>query len=99
MVAPRGSSRSICSTVANGCSLSISMHCGPLCAKRASASHFEIDAMVVLPDHLHALWTLPDGDYDFPVRWRLIKIRFSKSIPAEEPLTIARQVRGERGIW
>jgi putative transposase len=60
---------------------------------------FEIDAMVVLPDHIHAVWTLPEGDCDFPVRWRLIKIRFSKSIPAEEPLTVTRQVRGERGIW
>jgi putative transposase len=38
---------------------------------------FHIDAMVVLPDHLHAVWTLPEGDCDIPVRWRLIKIRFS----------------------
>ena len=60
---------------------------------------FEIDAMVVLPDHLHAVWTLPDGDCDFPVRWRLIKIRFSKSVPGGEPLTTTRRVRGERGIW
>jgi putative transposase len=60
---------------------------------------FEIDAMVVLPDHLHAVWTLPEGDCDFPVRWRLIKIRFSKSIPGGEPLTTTRRVRGERGIW
>jgi REP element-mobilizing transposase RayT len=35
---------------------------------------FEIDAMVVLPDHLHAVWTLPEGDCDFPVRWYLIKM-------------------------
>ena len=60
---------------------------------------FEIDAMVVLPDHLHAVWTLPEGDCDFPVRWRLIKIRFSKAIPGGEPLTMTRRVRGERGIW
>ena len=60
---------------------------------------FEIDAMVVLPDHLHAVWTLPEGDCDFPVRWRLIKIGFSKSNPGGEPLTTTRRVRGERGIW
>jgi len=60
---------------------------------------FEIDAMVVLPDHLHAVWTLPEGDCDFPVRWRLIKMRFSKAVPAGEPLDTTRRVRGERGIW
>lgn len=40
---------------------------------------FLIDAMVVLPDHLHAIWTLPWGDADFPLRWRLIKTWFSRS--------------------
>ena len=39
---------------------------------------FEIDAIVVLPDHLHCLWTLPAGDADFPTRWRLIKSHFSR---------------------
>lgn len=34
--------------------------------------------MVVLPDHLHCLWTLPPGDADFPTRWRLIKTWFTK---------------------
>jgi putative transposase len=34
---------------------------------------FTIEAIVILPDHLHAVWTLPDGDADFAVRWRLIK--------------------------
>jgi putative transposase len=48
---------------------------------------FHIDAWVVLPDHMHALWTLPEDDSDFPGRWRAIKIAFSKSR------------RGERGVW
>ena len=39
---------------------------------------FEINAMVVLPDHLHCIWTLPQGDEDFSMRWRLIKIKFTK---------------------
>ena len=41
---------------------------------------FHIDAWVVLPDHMHCLWTLPEGDADFPGRWQAIKIAFSKSI-------------------
>jgi len=60
---------------------------------------FQIDAMVVLPDHLHAVWTLPDNDFDFSLRWRLIKVRFSKSMPTGERLTETRRARGERGIW
>nr|WP_297400191.1 transposase [uncultured Marinobacter sp.] len=39
---------------------------------------FSIDAMVVLPDHLHTIWTLPEGDDDFSRRWRLIKTGFTK---------------------
>ena len=34
---------------------------------------FAVNAMVVLPDHLHCLWTLPPDDVDYPARWRLIK--------------------------
>lgn len=60
---------------------------------------FKIDAMVVLPDHIHAVWTLPEGDCDFPLRWRLIKTRFSKSIVPGEQLSMSRRTRGERGIW
>jgi putative transposase len=60
---------------------------------------FEIDALVVLPDHLHAIWTLPDGDENFPLRWRLIKARFSKALPNVEPRSTSRHARGERGIW
>ncbi len=37
---------------------------------------FSIEAIVVLPDHLHAIWILPEGDRDFSVRWRLIKAAF-----------------------
>jgi putative transposase len=37
---------------------------------------FELDAIVVLPDHLHAIWTLPYGDADYSLRWRLIKSAF-----------------------
>jgi putative transposase len=60
---------------------------------------FHIDAVVVLPDHIHALWTLPSDDADFSTRWRLIKWRFARSIPEGEQLSPARRARGERGIW
>lgn len=39
---------------------------------------FAVDAMVVLRDHLHCIWTLPPGDVDFATRWRLIKTWFTK---------------------
>jgi putative transposase len=60
---------------------------------------FHVDAFVVLPDHLHAVWTLPPDDADFSVRWRMIKTRFAKSVPKGEALTLVRRARGERGIW
>ena len=60
---------------------------------------FVIDAMVVLPDHLHAVWTLPPGDADFSLRWRLIKISFAQAIPKTERRSAVRMRRRERGIW
>ncbi len=47
------------------------------------AHPFGIDAMVILPDHIHAVWTLPGGgDADFPLRWRLIERAFSVALPS-----------------
>ncbi|NGY04896.1 REP-associated tyrosine transposase [Solimonas terrae] len=63
------------------------------------AKPFEIDAIVVLPDHLHCIWTLPPGDADFSSRWRAIKASFSSRIESGEPLSARRQKKGERGIW
>jgi len=60
---------------------------------------FHIDAWVVLPDHLHAVWTLPPGDADYSSRWREIKKRFSKMIPKTERLSATRIRKNERGIW
>jgi len=60
---------------------------------------FHIDAWVVLPDHMHCLWTLPEGDSDFPGRWRRIKTAFSKSLPGNAEGTGAGLRKGERGIW
>ena len=60
---------------------------------------FNIEAIVVLPDHLHCLWRLPEGDGDFSSRWQAIKARFARSIPAGERLSERRIEKGERGIW
>jgi putative transposase len=60
---------------------------------------FAIEAIVVLPDHLHAIWTLPEGEADFAMRWRLIKAAFSHALPRTEPISASRQAKGERGIW
>jgi putative transposase len=60
---------------------------------------FEIVAWVVLPDHLHAIWTLPVGDADFSTRWMLIKSGFSRRIARGESISSSRAEKGERGIW
>jgi putative transposase len=60
---------------------------------------FDIDAFVVLPDHLHAVWSLPPGDFDFSTRWRLIKSRFVRALPKQEPIDAVRLARNERGVW
>jgi putative transposase len=60
---------------------------------------FRIEAFVVLPDHLHTIWTLPSGDTDFSLRWRLVKSYFSKFLPKTERLSSVRRARGERGVW
>jgi putative transposase len=60
---------------------------------------FHIDAWVVLPEHLHCVLTLPEGDSDFSLRWRLIKSAFSRALPKTETLSAVRHAAGERGIW
>lgn len=60
---------------------------------------FSIDAMVVLPEHLHCIWRLPKGDDRFDTRWYLIKSRFSYLIKKTERISTSRVRKGERGIW
>ena len=67
--------------------------------RNTRASHpFRIEAIVVLPDHLHAIWTLPENDDDFASRWRLIKSGFSRALPKGERISESRRSKGERGI-
>ena len=56
--------------------------CG-LPSSRRREHPVRVDAMVVLPDHLHAVWRLPEGDADFPLRWRKLKSRFTRAVGGE----------------
>ncbi|MDC9728227.1 MAG: transposase [Methyloprofundus sp.] len=61
---------------------------------------FSIDAIVVLPDHIHCIWTLPEGDADFSTRWRLIKTYFTKHYPQTIPVTNKNRInRRQQVIW
>ena len=64
---------------------------------------FDTLGMVLLDDHLHTIWTLPDGDADYSTRWRRIKETFTDSYLAaggvEAEVSPERRARGERGVW
>ena len=63
------------------------------------AHPFTIQAIVVLPEHIHCLWELPVGDCDYSTRWRQIKSAFSKALPPGERISASRARKGERGVW
>jgi putative transposase len=59
---------------------------------------FVIDAIVILPEHLHTVWTLPPGDTDYSGRWRAIKSRFTRALhKAGKP--VPRHANGEHALW
>ena len=63
---------------------------------------FVLEAQVVLPDRLHALWTLPDVDCDYATRWRLIKEAFTREYALDHRLPsrdAGRRARGEQTVW
>jgi putative transposase len=60
---------------------------------------FHIHAWVVLPDHLHCVIELPDGDARYALRWRLIKLIFSRSLTLAGRPTAMQERRAEKGIW
>jgi putative transposase len=64
------------------------------------ANHpFTIDAWVVLPEHMHAIWTMPAGDCDYSTRWATIKRLFSWGLANGEARNESRVAKRERGIW
>jgi putative transposase len=59
---------------------------------------FTTNAICILPDHLHAIWTLPPGDADFASRWSQIKSGFSRGLPGAELRSRSQLRRRETGI-
>ena len=55
-------------------------------------------ASVVLPDHIHAIWTLPEKDYEYPVRWQAIKARFTHEL-RKNGVDMDADSKGEYGLW
>lgn len=64
---------------------------------------FTMDAWVILPDHIHNLWTLPPEEEDYSQRWGLIKTKFTKAISGKEGMSArltASRIRHREGtIW
>lgn len=63
---------------------------------------FEMEAWVILPDHLHCIWSLPEGDADYSRRWALIKLQFTKAMGSSLSLrerSASRIKRHEGAIW
>ena len=61
---------------------------------------FEIEAEVILPDHVHMLWTMPTGDADYATRIRLVKTSFTKSLGLIGSVANkSRAQKGEREVW
>ncbi len=60
---------------------------------------FVMPAFVVLPDHLHCIWSLPEGDADFPARWNRIKGEFSRRVDHGGYRSASRTSKRERAIW
>ena len=62
------------------------------------AHPFNMKAVVILPDYLHFIWTLPEDDDDFSTRWQQIKAAFSRQLPDTERCSQSRLNKDERGI-
>ena len=60
---------------------------------------FETVAICVLPDHLHTIWSLPEGDANFPQRWNLIKSIFSRGLAPATSRSARHIAKREKGLW
>src|SRR5437868_3420425 len=60
---------------------------------------FQTVAICILPDHLHAIWSLPENDAEFPMRWNLIKAAFSRELPAARSRSARHIRKREKGLW
>ena len=60
---------------------------------------FEVVASVILPEHLHIIMSLPDGDCDYPERWKAIKSRFTRALIKENVSGLTKNRKGEYNLW
>ena len=60
---------------------------------------FETVAVCILPDHLHAIWSLPADDTNYAMRWNLIKGGFSRGLPASAVRSESKIAKREKGLW
>jgi putative transposase len=64
---------------------------------------FRVDALVMLPDHVHAIWTMPDDDFDYSKRWGIVKKHFTQTWltlgGTEQSVTASRLRYRRRGVW
>ncbi len=75
--------------------------CGRHSGTLSTGILISIDTVVLLPDHLHCLWTLPEHDNDFSTRWRLIKSYFSRKCGEQfkGSRNANRQNKAEQAVW
>jgi len=59
---------------------------------------FRVDAIVILPEHLHTIWTMAEGDADYPGRWRAIKSAFTRAV-VKSGVAVERNEQGEYALW
>ena len=64
---------------------------------------FEQQAYCILPNHIHCIWKLPEGDHDYSIRWQVIKALVTRKLGSkanlEGPISESRKRKRERGIW
>jgi putative transposase len=60
---------------------------------------FETIAICILPDHLHAIWSLPEGDANFSLRWSQIKSGFSRGLSVTTLRSVRQVAKREKGLW
>lgn len=60
---------------------------------------FHTIAICILPDHLHAIWQMPEDDGDYALRWRIIKSQFSRQFNASNSRSTSKIKHREKGIW
>lgn len=65
--------------------------------KTREARPFTIEAWVILPEHMHPIWTLPPNDADYSSRWRSIKSHFTHQLAKQIPIN--RNTKGEYALW